>query len=78
MNLQQIFYALEVYRTGNFTLAADNLFISQPSLSQQIKLLEKELQVTLFNRSTRRKIELTSAGKTFIEHALEIEKNLIL
>ena len=43
MNLNQIKYALTVAEEKNFTLAANKLYISQPSLSKSIKLLEEEL-----------------------------------
>lgn len=76
MNLNQIFYTLEIYRSKSFTQAANNLFISQPSLSQQIKLLENELEVKLFYRNTRKQISLTPAGETFIKYAIDIEKKI--
>src|SRR5699024_64947 len=47
------------------------LNISQPPLSQQIKQLEKNMEVTLFNR-TKHKVELTNSGKVFLEDAYKI------
>ena len=69
MNLNQIKHVIEVAEEKNFTTAAHKLFISQPSLSKSIKLLEKELGVELFERNP---ISLTFAGKIFVEKAKKI------
>lgn len=66
MTLSQIEFFLEVCKTMNFTKAAQNLYISQPTLSRQIQLLETELDVTLLKRSNREVI-LTEAGEVFRE-----------
>lgn len=68
MELRQIAYFIMVAETGNFLRAAEELFISQSSLSKQIIALEKELDCTLFDRS-RRKIALTPAGEAFLGYA---------
>ncbi len=57
--------------TGNYLQAAEELFISQSSLSKHIKALEIELGVPLFNR-TPRKVELTSYGQSFLKCAQQI------
>ncbi|SHE49122.1 transcriptional regulator, LysR family [Seinonella peptonophila] len=62
MNLLSLRYFLEIARTLNFTEASKNLHISQPALSQQMKLLEKQLGMKLFYRTTR-KVELTEEGR---------------
>lgn len=64
MNIDQIRYFLEVSRTKNFTEAAKSLYISQPSLSKSIQLLEEEIGVKLLDRGKRR-IEMTEAGMLF-------------
>ncbi len=68
MDITQVQYVLAVAATGSFSAAADELYISQSSLSKQIIALERELGVALFDRS-RRRIALTPAGARFLEHA---------
>jgi len=72
MDITQIQYVLAVAATGSFSAAADELYISQSSLSKQIIALEKELGVALFDRS-KRQIALTPAGAVFLEHARTID-----
>ena len=55
----------------NFSSAADELFISQSSLSKYIKLLEKYVNIPLFDRTTR-KLQLTPAGEQLYRHAVRI------
>lgn len=62
MLLRQIKYFVTVVDTGSFTEAAEECFISQSAISQQILSLEKELGVQLLVRSTRR-FTLTEPGK---------------
>lgn len=71
MELHQLRYAVIIAKHRNFTRAAEEICLSQPSLSQQITKLEEELGVKLFERNTRN-VLLTSAGRTFIEHAQRI------
>ena len=71
-------YAYEVYKERSFTKAAENLFISQPSLSLTVKKLEDELGAKIFDRSCK-EIALTDIGKKYIravEEIKNIEKNL--
>jgi LysR family transcriptional regulator, hydrogen peroxide-inducible genes activator len=71
MELSQLRYVLAVAETGNFTRAATRSNISQPSLSQQIINLEKELGHKLFHRLGRKAV-LTEAGTAFLERARRI------
>ena len=64
MNTRQIDYVLEIAQTKSFKRAAENLFISQPALSYQIKLVEEEIGFPLFERSVRGAV-LTPAGEQF-------------
>lgn len=70
MELRQLKYFLKAKELLNFTEAARMLNLSQSTLSQQIKQLEDELNVPLFNRIGKR-ITLTEAGEIFGEYALQ-------
>ena len=71
MNIKQLEYFLAVAEAGNISAAAQKLKISQPPLSTQIRLLEKELGVRLMDRGARR-IRLTDAGQLLYRRALSI------
>lgn len=71
MDLYQVRYFLTIAETGNFSRAAERLYLSQPSLSTGIKKLEHELGVTLFERGGRRTV-LTPAGRSFLQKATVI------
>lgn len=71
MELQQLRYFIGVAETGNFTRASERSNVSQPSLSQQIINLEKELKHKLFHRLGRKAV-LTEAGTVFLERARRI------
>ncbi|MDO4267941.1 MAG: LysR family transcriptional regulator [Eubacteriales bacterium] len=71
MNIKHAQYMLTVLQEGSITAAARKLYISQPSLSQMIKLVESNLGTTIFNRSTD-PITLTYAGEKYIEAAKKI------
>lgn len=70
MELRQLRYFLKAKELLNFTEAANSLHISQSTLSQQIKQLEEELKIPLFNRIGKR-ITLTEAGELFSIYALQ-------
>ena len=71
MNTKQLQYVLTVAREGSFSKAADMLNISQPSLSQYIKKIEKEIGQELFDR-TSGDVRITDAGKIYVESGRKI------
>jgi DNA-binding transcriptional LysR family regulator len=71
MELRQLQYALQIALEKNFSRAAEKLHIAQPSLSQQLSKLEKEIGVLLFQRTTN-SVEVTHAGLLFMEKAQAI------
>ncbi|MFI9321838.1 LysR family transcriptional regulator [Kitasatospora aureofaciens] len=71
MQLQQLRYFLAVAETRHFTRAAETEHVAQPSLSQQIRALERELGAELFHR-TRGNIALTDAGDALLPLARRI------
>lgn len=71
MELHQLRYVVAVARTGNFSRAAEQCHITQPTLSQQVQKLEDELGERLFERLNRR-VRPTTAGETFIPRAARI------
>ena len=75
MELHQLRYAVAVAAVRNFTRAADELHIAQPSLSQQIRKLEQELGFPLFERGGAR-VQLTSEGALFLPHARAVLERL--
>lgn len=71
MEIRVLRYFLETAREGNMTRAAERLFISQPTMSKQLKELEKELGTKLFTRSNYN-VQLTDAGILLRERAEDI------
>ena len=63
MTILQMAYFVEVARCGSFSKAAETLFVSQQGISKQVSAIEHELDLTLIDRSNRRKISLTREGE---------------
>lgn len=72
LNLRDLTYVLAIARHESFSLAAQECLVSQPALSKQIKNLETQLNLKLFERN-KRHVRLTEAGKQFI-----LQANIVL
>ena len=75
MELHQLRYFVAVAQAGNFSRAAERCHVSQPSLSQQILKLERQLGQPLFSRLGRRAV-LTDAGRLLLDRAMTILANV--
>ncbi|MDG2108947.1 MAG: hydrogen peroxide-inducible genes activator [Flavobacteriaceae bacterium] len=78
MTLTQLKYTLAVAEVGNFTIAAEKCFVTQPTLSMQVQKLEEELNIQIFNRKSK-PITLTAVGEKITSQAkviLEEEKRM--
>ena len=71
MTLQQLRYITTVADTGTITEAAKKLYISQPSLTNAIHELEKEMGITIFNR-TNKGIFISREGEEFLGYARQV------
>lgn len=71
MNTKQFQYVLTLAQEGSFSKAADTLNITQPSLSQYIKKIERDVGLALFDR-TNGDVRITDAGRVYIETARQI------
>lgn len=71
MEMHQLRYMVALARTGNFSRAAEQCNVAQPSLSQQIQKLEAELGERLFDRM-KRQVRLTPHGTSFLQRAVRI------
>ena len=75
MTTKQIDYCIELAHTLNFSRAAENLFVSQPTFSYQIRLLEEEIGFALFERSGKG-ASLTPAGAQFVGFLANMREDL--
>ena len=71
MTLQQLKYVITVAETGTITEAANKLYISQPSLTNAVHELEKEMNIVIFNR-TNKGISLSKEGEDFLGYARQV------
>ena len=71
MTLQQIHYAITISEQGSFNKASEVLYISQPSLTEAVRELERDLGITIFHRSGKG-VTLTSDGVEFISYARDL------
>lgn len=75
MNTRQIEYILELARTKNFNRAAENMYVSQPTMTYQINAAEEEIGFRIFDRSGKG-ASITPAGEQFIATLREIDDQL--
>lgn len=75
MNTKQMDYLIETAKTMNLSRAAENLYISQPSLSYQIKVIEEEVGFSIFERLGK-SIRLTPAGQDLVQSLERIRREL--
>lgn len=71
MTLQQLKYIVIAAERGTLSEAARELFVSQPSLTKSIKELEKEMGITIFDR-TNKGIQVSKEGETFLGYARQV------
>ncbi len=71
MTLQQLRYIVTIVNCGSISEAAKQLFITQPSLSNSVRELEKEMGISIFNRSSKG-IALSSQGMEFLSYARQV------
>lgn len=76
MTSLQVNYFLKVAESMSFSRAAEELYVSQPSVSRQVQLLEQGLGFSLFDRSSKRNLTLTPAGVVFREYFLHTARGL--
>jgi len=74
MTLQQIKYVIGIVEAGSLNKAAERMYIAQPSLTSAIHSLEDELNISIFNRSSRG-ISLTNDGREFVANARQLYQN---
>lgn len=77
MTLQQLKYLVAIAEKGSITEAAKSLYISQPSLSDSVKQIEKEVKFTIFNRC-RTGVALTKEGMEFLGYARQVVQQMEL
>ena len=73
MTFEELYYFVVLVREDNFLNAAETLHISQSSLTKHIQKLEKELNISLFDRNSRKAV-ITEAGKYFYKEAVKLLK----
>lgn len=71
MTLQQLRYIIQIVQSGSISMAAQKLYITQPSLSKSVADLEKEMGITIFNRNNRG-VYLSDDGAKFLAYARQI------
>lgn len=76
MDIRQLRYFIAIAEEGSITKAAQHLLMAQPPLSRQLKMMEEELGIVLFERNKKKKVTLTVQGELFLKKAKEIINSL--
>jgi len=76
MEIRQLRYFVTLANELHFRRAAERLNITQPPLSQSIKLLEEDIGTLLLDRGRKRMVKLTPAGDALYKHATQILKDV--
>lgn len=71
MNLRQLEHVVALAEEGSFARAAQRVHLSQPALSRSIQAIEEELEISLFDRTTR-DVQITPAGETVVRRAKKV------
>ena len=71
MTLMQLNYVITISEAGSLSRASEKLYVSQPSLTSAVKELEREIGITIFNR-TGRGVTLTAEGLEFLPYARQV------
>ena len=77
MRIQQLHYIIKIVETGSMNEAAKQLFITQPSLSNAVRDLEREMGIDIFNRNPKG-ITLTKDGVEFLSYARQVVEQTAL
>src|SRR6478736_159768 len=72
MDIRQLRYFIAIAEQGTISKAAEHLHMAQPPLSRQLKMMEDELGVVLFDRNKKKKVTLTSQGELFLKKAKKL------
>lgn len=75
ITLRQLQAFMAVYKTGSFTKAAEEMFLTQSALSSLVKELENNLNLNLFHRTTRQ-LQVSDAGKRLLPYAIRINNEI--
>jgi len=72
MDIKQLRYFIAIAEQGTISKAAEHLHMAQPPLSRQLKMMEDELGVVLFDRNKKKKVTLTAQGELFLKKAKKL------
>ncbi len=76
MDIRQLRYFIAIAEQGTISKAAEHLHMAQPPLSRQLKIMEEEIGVVLFDRNKKKKVTLTPQGELFLKKAKDLLNDL--